>query len=78
MIGGRAIKSYNIKKQQFISRGEVDHGRSKRSRYQKLLGKYKIYSINGQGFEFNRYFFSPQDFKIIQCQLRELLGININ
>lgn len=77
-IGGLASEGFKLRKQQFVFNETIDLKRSEnQSQFEKLIGRYKIYDLNGNSFQFNRHFFFKNDFNLIELKLHELLGVNL-
>lgn len=78
MIGGQTCSQIYLRKQQFISKKNINRElSSERNLYNRIIGQFKIYDINGQGFRLNKHFFSKENFGTIQRKLNELFEITI-
>ena len=77
-IGGPNQRLNWKKSPKFVSKETLDVDRSsKRSFFDHLIGRYKIYNKEGSGFEFNRHYFFKEDVRKIKYEIHNVLGIKI-
>jgi len=76
-IGGRTLeKGLFVKRQQFVFSENVNINKSiKRSFYERVIGQYEIYNLDGSGFKFNKNYFSKNKLEVIKEKLKIILDI---
>lgn len=77
-IGALKAIFFNRKKVIYINRNNVDIDKSsKRTLFEKLIGRYTIYEIDGLGFRIYKNLYSRPDFERLRVYVKNVLGIEI-
>jgi len=78
-IGALKAVLFNRGKTIYIDKKNVDVGKSlKRTLFEKIVGRYTVYDLDGLGFKVFKYYYSRPEFEKIKFYLKTFLALKFN